>query len=422
MLARILLLLLPLIITACDSNPQHLEPSGYIVRAPHSHTSFDTYLRESRQQVRGALQALAFQHSEMPFGPAYPLDAVVVMRSPYEFDTRDRCQSSQQAEGYLLIHGLSDSPYLLSAVARTLAESRPCALIRSVLLPGHGTAPGDSTLVARQEWQAAARYGVESFREQVSSLHIVGYSAGATLAIDYVASHPDDELITGLILLSPALGLPGSTVWLSPYLRWFTRWLGIEGEHDAAKYESFSLHAGAEFYLLIRSLRWQRMPALRIPVLMVASGDDATIDVSAADAFFCSKVSRTGSRLIWYQASAVSRAVPSDCAGTVRVEIADEASRLLSLSHVGITLPASDPHYGLDANYRQCLHYTRDSEQWQRCQFDDQTSVYGERSLLGADGLVDGYQLRRATFNPEFDTMMAQLLCFVDVQCQREQI
>jgi len=419
MLARLLLAGLLVGVTGCDSNPQHLEPSGFVVTAPQSQISFDSYLSDSRQQIRSALQSLAFRDGEMPFGPAYSLETVVNMRAPYEIDTRAACQPAQAAEGYLLIHGLSDSPYLLSELAKRLAEGRPCALVRSVLLPGHSTAPGDSTLVSRQEWQAITRYGVESFREQVATLHIIGYSAGATLAVDYLASYPEDNLIKGLILLSPALGLPGSTIWLSPYLRWFTRWLGIEGEHDAAKYESFSIHAGAEFYLLIRSLRWTRMPELAVPVLMVASGDDATIDVSAAEAFFCSKATVTGSQLIWYQATAMSRALPTDCVGTERIEIADAENRLLSLSHVGITLPASDPHYGRDANYRQCLHYTRDSESWLGCPRDDQAPVYGERTLLGEDGLVDGLQLRRATFNPDFDNMMAKLLCFVDATCQR---
>lgn len=407
------------VLVACDSGePRYLEVSGYAAGSPAPDVAFDEYLTQTRTQVHNAVSRVFFDSTDFPFGPDYPLERVVDMRSPYQLLPSPDCGTELSGTGFLLIHGLSDSPYLLSAVARRLADQNPCALIRSVLLPGHGTVPGDALEMHRREWQQVTRYGINSFRNEVEELYIVGYSAGATLAVQYVDQHRDDELVKGLILLSPAMGLPRSTVWLSPYVRWFTRWLGIEQERDAAKYESFAINAGAEFYLLIRDMRWQRMQPLTIPVFMAVSGDDATVDASASRHFFCSKTPPEQRHLIWYQSQAGS---DEACSGTETVTANVPQMRLVSSSHVGITLPADDPHYGLDGSYRQCLHYLGEDSvehagRYQQCWSVDEMTVYGERNLM-TDGLYQGQLLRRATFNPFFDDMMASVQCFVEAGC-----
>lgn len=405
------------LLSACGENPPHLQPSGHAVTAPAADTRFEHYLSSTRDTLQQALDVVYERAGGLPFGEDYPLQRTLEMRSPYEIREAPLCEAEAPRTGYLLIHGLTDSPYLLSAVARSLAGRSPCSVVRSVLLPGHGTVPGDSLDVHRDEWRQITRYGVDSFRGRVNELYLVGYSAGATLAVEYADQHRDDELLAGLVLLSPAMALPDATVRLAPYVRWFRNWLGVEQERDAAKYETLAINAGAEFYLLVRDLDWPAMQSLQLPVFMALSGADTTVDVNAAAEFFCAKTDAERRQLLWFSSINDSHQPLASCSGISVLPAVDADQRLVSISHVGVTMPAADPHYGRDGGYRQCLHYSPVPDRYQQCMADDADTVYGERSLL-VDGLFQGQLLRRATFNPAFPAMMQRIDCFLDGSCR----
>jgi len=406
-----------LMLGACSDMPDHLSPSGFPVTAPSATPAFQDYIADTREQLRQALEVVYQRDQLSPFGENYPLSRTLEMRSPFEISESPLCPQDSPRTGYLLLHGLTDSPYLLTAVARSLAGRSPCTVVRSVLLPGHGTVPGDSLDVHRDEWREITRYGVNSFQGRIDELYLVGYSAGATLAVEYADQHRDESLLAGLILLSPAFGFPDASVALSPYLRWFTRWLGPQQEQDAAKYETLAINAGAEFYLLVQELNLPAMPVLNLPVFMVVSGADSTVDVAAAEEFFCEKVSEGQRQLVWYSSINNSELPTLGCSGIKVESVSEERFRLVSLSHVGLTMPANDPHYGADAGYRQCLHYSDNAERMLTCNNDDIRTVYGERSLLD-EGLYNGRLMRRATFNPLFAVMMQQVDCFFSETCE----
>lgn len=411
-----------LFLSACSEMPEHLAPTGFAVKAPaESVSSFDQYLAETRQQLQQALGRVYDRAGGAPFGEDYPLARTLNMRAPYEIRNTSACTADSTTTGYLLVHGLTDSPYLLSSLARALAERSACSVVRSVLLPGHGTAPGDALDVHRDEWRQVVGFGVNSFRGDVDELVLVGYSAGVPLLVEYADNHRDDALLSSLILLSPALGLPDSLTWLSPYVRWFINWLGVEQEGDAAKYETLPVNAGAELYKQIRELNWPQMAALELPVLMVISGPDTTVDVFAAEQFFCEKAPVSRRQLIWFPAADGSHRSQLGCSGTLEQSVVDAQWRTVSVSHVGVTTPATDSHYGQDAGYRHCLHYRQNQDRYQQCLIDDNNTVYGERNLL-VDGLFEGRLLRRATFNPAFDSMMARIECFLSDQCAATEV
>ncbi len=415
-LSHCTILLATLLLGACGKMPEHLAPSGHAIVAPSASSSFESYVADTREQLRRALEVVYQRADQAPFGDNYPLSRTLEMRAPYEIREDAQCAQDSPKTGYLLLHGLTDSPYLLSAVARSLAGRSPCSVVRSVLLPGHGTVPGDSLEVHRDDWRNITQFGVNSFRDRVDQLYLVGYSAGATLAVEFADQNRHDDLLAGLMLLSPALALPDATVALSPYVRWFMRWLGAEQERDAAKYETLAINAGAEFYLMVRDMNWPAMKPLELPVFMVVSGADTTVDVSAAEQFFCEKLPVGRRELIWYSSLGDGHFPETGCPG-IRVQTsADQRFRLISTSHVGVTMPADDPHYGLDAGYRQCLHYADNPEQKSECLNNDTATVYGERSLL-TEGFFQDKLLRRATFNPAFSEMMSRADCFFSGNC-----
>ena len=397
------------------------EPSGQEAWVPTPDGTFAEYVSRNEERLRTVLQQSYYAINPRPFGPDYPLERVLQMRAPYELlpDSQRCAQGSAlpgSGMGFLLIHGLTDSPYLLRGMAASLTGRYPCAIVRGVLLPGHGTRPGDSLEMRHEDWLRVTEFGVDSFRGQVHSLYMVGFSTGTSLSARYVDAHRDDALVKGLIMLSPALAARSSSAYLAPYLRWFSDWLGVETEHDAARYESFSVNAGAEFYLLTRDLSDPEFAPLPVPVFMAGSGDDTTVNIEAAREFFCSKTPVGPSRMLWYSAQATSSEPAALCPGLQVLPAEAPDQRVFSLSHTSISVPPQDPHYGFEGAYSICLHYGDGSVDFNSCVNDDSQTVYGERNL-GSAGRYEGKLVRRGSFNPHYAQMFEAIACFIDGDC-----
>ena len=95
-------------------------------------------------------------------------------------------QTSSPRGGVLLLHGMSDSPYSLRAIGQALNERGYWVV--GLRMPGHGTAPSGLRTVRNDDLAAAVKLGADHVVSRVGSrpMHIVGYSTGATLAVDYV--------------------------------------------------------------------------------------------------------------------------------------------------------------------------------------------------------------------------------------------
>jgi alpha-beta hydrolase superfamily lysophospholipase len=76
--------------------------------------------------------------------------------------------------------------------------------------PGHGTAPSGLRYVSWQDMAAAVKLGMRHLSRKLGSkpLHIIGYSTGASLALDYALEALEDGELpapSGLVLISPAI-------------------------------------------------------------------------------------------------------------------------------------------------------------------------------------------------------------------------
>ncbi len=69
-------------------------------------------------------------------------------------------------KGILLIHGLGDSPWTYRDLATKLAEQG--MLVRTVLLPGHGTKPADMIGVTSEDWNKAVQEQIDPVKERSS--------------------------------------------------------------------------------------------------------------------------------------------------------------------------------------------------------------------------------------------------------------
>ena len=389
-------------------------PSGLEAIVPSPDLPFQDYVDQNSARIRQVLARDYYALRDEPFGSDYEIDKAVAMRAPFQWQPSEAaCADAQPRTGFLLIHGLTDSPYLLSDVAASLRERYPCALQRGLLLPGHSTVPGDTLDMRFEDWMAVTEYGVNSFRTEVDALFMVGFSTGTSLSVRYVDAHRDDELIKGLIMLSPAIAARSRLAFLSPYVRWFSDWLSENAERDAGRYESFSMNAGAEFYELTSELSSASFSPISVPVFMAGSSADATVNMEAAREFFCTKTPRGARSMLWYQATGIDAPPQEECDGLLVLPGQSAAYRVVNLSHTSISMAPDNPHYGLDGDYSICLQYGDGSPDYTQCVNDDGQTVYGE-SGLGSDGRYEGKLIRRGSFNPHYAQMIEHIERFIE--------
>lgn len=416
----VVLVTLSTVILYWPGQDARFRPSPNPAYIPQAEDSFASYVEKNRLRIHEALSTYFYDLDPQPFGANYPIDLVVQMRSPYQLTPSNVECSQQQTKqlGFLLVHGLSDSPYLLKPLALSLQKNYPCALIRGLLSPGHSTVPGDLLNVSRSDWLSTFDWAVSGFKSEVDSLLIVGYSNGAALALNHLDRHRGETLIKGLISLSPGLNAKDERAFLSPYIKYFAPWINKDVDTDAVKYQSFPMNAAAEFYRLGMPLIDASFSPLKTPLLMFVSSDDSTVDNQTSVDFFCKNSSlasheNSASKLIWYQSAYTQKIPLRSCAG-LNIRMIDNSNpRFISSSHVSLSMPEDDVHYGVNG-YAVCLAYKDDAQRFSECVHNDSATVYAENNLADDGGLLQGKLVRRSTFNPAYDAMLEDIRVFIN--------
>jgi alpha-beta hydrolase superfamily lysophospholipase len=201
--------------------------------------------------------------------------------------------------GVLLLHGMSDSPYSLRALGKTLNQ-RGYQIV-GLRLPGHGTAPSGLRYVSWQDMAATVELAMEHLVKSLGSkpIHMIGYSTGAPLALDFTLKAIEENQVAipaSLVLISPAIrvhptgAIAGfkNAMSVLPGLSGLA-YLNIMDEFDPYKYNSFATNAGAQVHRITRNVN-QRMQVLAQdsaavdklpPILVLKSTVDSTVTTDA---------------------------------------------------------------------------------------------------------------------------------------------
>jgi hypothetical protein len=243
----------------------------------------------------------------------------------------------------LLLHGLSDSPYSMRALAGIFAE-RGWHVV-ALRLPGHGTAPSAMTLVSWEDWAAAVRMAAKDLRAKVGAdvpLVIAGYSTGAALAVEYSLSALQGEALprpAGLVLLSPAIGVSPAAafaVWPGRIAHWTgwqkLAWTEFPPEYDPYKYNGFTANAGDQIYRLTQRIRGQ-VEALGAaggiagmpPLLAFQSVADATVSAPAVVQALFARLAPGGHALVAFDVNRDTEVEP-----LLNLSLSDAARGLLA--------------------------------------------------------------------------------------------
>ncbi|UCG71617.1 MAG: alpha/beta hydrolase [Chromatiales bacterium] len=360
--------------------------------------------------------------------------------------------------GVLLLHGMSDAPYSM----RTLGESLNARgyWVIGLRLPGHGTAPSGLLRVRWQDMAGAVELAARHLSERVGAapLHMVGYSNGAPLALNYTLDALDGEIApvpASLVLISPAIGLATGAGLASlkramaniPGLgRWI--WIDVQPEFDPYKYNSFATNAGAQVFALtqrvaerIASRADSGVAQVLPPVLVFKSTVDATTSTLAVVDNLLRHLRPNRHELVLYDINRFSRIVSvlTDDPGPLTSEFMNDATLpfavtlvtnhspqslavvaqrkppfsnglaaivdlgldwprdILSLSHVALPFPPDDPLYGREPPPDGSL-------------FLGQQAIQGERGLIR----IPASYFIRLRHNPFYEYQNARTLAWLE--------
>jgi len=274
-------------------------------------------------------------------------------------------------------------------------------LVRAILLPGHGTVPGDMAEVSSEDWRAATDYAIGVTRPLVDKLYLGGFSTGAALSVLYASEHPEE--INGLFLYSPCLKIKTEVAWLAEPVSNFKTWLKKQPDRDFARYESFALNSGAQIHRLTAEIKKKLVKEgrqLAIPTFIAMSMEDTTVDPAYTLAFFRHNLTSPSSRLLLFTATGE---LPVTDQRLIPLISRSTPANILSFSHLSITIPPDDPHYGIKGDYRNCLHYDNNSNEFNDCSSGDHNWL-GEKNK---ENLSKGI-LQRLTWNPLFRKMLEE--------------
>jgi esterase/lipase len=380
------------------------RPSGLNSRFNGGQLAFADYVALSRDMLNKAHSAPGVAN----------LKKIVDGNAPFELKPAAGFPVGQKRtyrRGVLLTHGLSDSPYFMRHLAAFFQQNG--FRIMAVLLPGHGTQPGDLLEISWREWAKAVAYGADRLAEEADEIYLAGYSAGAALS---VYQSLNDERVRGLFLFSPAFKVSPRAAYanLHKLYSWLipsAKWVDIKPDRDIYKYESFPKNAAAQMYALDKELG-ARLQAqqISIPVFAAASEDDATVNASATVEFIA-RVRNPSSKLVLYT---TDPAQPPPGIPQERIELVNSAvpeQHIISSAHTSIVLPGNDTHYGESGEYSNCVHYyPEEMEKYSVCLAHPGQILQGE---ITDENLKSGV-LRRLMFNPHFDALKASLRRFID--------
>ncbi|BFT30681.1 hypothetical protein D210916BOD24_18570 [Alteromonas sp. D210916BOD_24] len=421
------------------SDVSYLKKSGYALTPPSDVTiDFDEYVAQNKANIKAAMLN---RQDPAVFQGNYDLEDAVDLRAPYSINIDSAvCPKGVAGEdkGFLLIHGLTDSPYLMKGLAQSLRKAYPCSIIRAIVLPGHSTIPGDANhskdwddandhqLMTHKKWLESTNYGIRSFdkEEHVTSLYVLTFSTGAPLLINHVSKYEEPKL-KGAVFISAAVKAKSKAAFLAPVAQYLVPWSVVYPEEDAVRYETFSTHAAAEFYWLTKDLLndQYRFP---LPLFVAISADDNTVSAEAALSYFCA-AKTDNKKMIWYQYAKSEEPLDSFKLGRsacrddiIEREIGKNGFELpsyyKSFSHTALSVPESDPHYGINGAYRQCKNYFMDDklDLFTQCKDPKEHNYLIGETTKRFYNDNKGKLIRRGVYNPDYPFMEKQILSFID--------
>lgn len=386
--------LVALLLAGCSAADPLYRPAEHLYTAGPE-PDYDAYLTGARNHLEDYAIAI----------DGFERDRQIEWRMPFERAPAAGC-SDQETAGLLLIHGLADTPFLFRDLADRLASR--CVRVRAILLPGHGTRPGDLVTAESEQWFDVAAAHVRGFADEVDRLYVGGHSVGGAIATVLALEEP---AVQGLVAFAPAWELDGlrDVLWLGTLAEPFIDFIEREPEPNPVKYESLAVNTGDEMGEIlgrVQSALEARRSIDELPLLLVATEADSVIDLDYLQRTFRERFTHPESHMLvyrdtreprpqWWQPRRMSE----------RMAWLPE-HRIIEFSHQSLPVGPDNPLYGTDGLIRHCLEPNGASRE--ACLARDPDSIR-YAAYRGEEERTGRYLTARLTWNPHFDDMVARV-------------
>jgi len=364
------------LLTACSQ--AKLNPNYQVAGSlpSYSQDNFEQYINETREWL---LANRVFKTDD--------IEKELQANLPFEL-----IPQNPNGDAVLLVHGLGDSPYSFIDIAEHLASQG--YLVRTVLLPGHGSKSGDLMLPNLEDWQGVVHHHIELLKVKSNKLWLGGYSTGANLVTSEALN---DQSIAGLLLFSPAFKPEKSVVKWAGLASYFVTWADQDPEVNYIRYNSLPMHGAAVYYDTAAAVQKDLKDiTYNKPVFMMMSEGDRVIDRAFPTDVFEKQFVNSRNHLVWLGEEELSSAK------STRFSMDRPDLHIVNGSHMGLLYSPDNTEYGEKANITICNN-GQSEEQEKACEAGEDIwfSSYGWR--------VEGKTLARLTYNPYFEESMAEL-------------
>ncbi|NVD08432.1 alpha/beta hydrolase [Vibrio sp. JPW-9-11-11] len=365
--------LLSLSLSGCSSASQAPEYRAADALPNYAQPSFAAYIRDTQAWLEQHRIFLT-QDKSTELG----------LVTPQEFRPK-----KPNGQGVLLVHGLGDSPYSFIDIATHLAKQG--YLVRTILLPGHGSKVGDLQLPSYNDWQGTVKHHIQLLKQDTDSIWLGGYSTGANLVTEHAV---DDPSINGLLLFSPALQPLSGAVKYAKLASYFITWADQDPEDNPLRYNSLPMNAAAVYYQTSTQVRASLLgKTYDKPVFILMSEGDKVIDSQFVTEVFSTQMTHPASHLVWQGEK------ETGIARTTRFSMRLPELHISNGSHMGLLFSPDNPYYGRHGMHRICSNGQGDELEPKCSSSEVWYSAWGYRE--------EGKIHARLTFNPYFTQSMA---------------
>jgi esterase/lipase len=360
------------------------EPTGAEHRLLKSNTPFDEYINDARKMITQHRVDLNTDQASK----------IIEANAPFEW----RPYASERYErGILLIHGLYSCPFALRDIGAHFLKQG--YLVRAVLLPGHGTVPGDLLAVHRQDWLDTVANAISATSEIVDDFYICAHSMGASLAI--LQQHLAKNL-RAMMLIAPGLKPRNRKADLIKIIRLFTwiskkaKWYQISAQDNYTKYNSHSYNPSYQAYLLMKTAAKVKTD---LPLFLVASEDDETINTEYTIDYFQQQPNPRNTMILYCKNPSVKNNSPIEQRSSVYSE-----RNIIDFSHTCLSISPNNAYLGEHGKLLDFSHYHND---------EDQKNKAIRIGAITPNNLLH-HTMQRLSYNPDFDHMVQRFSGFIE--------
>ncbi len=366
-----------------------LEPSGNKLTLDSNQHSYADYINMTRRLISASRVDL--DH--------LPATTIIDSNAAYEL-TPDHTPTA----GVILIHGLYDSAFITRDFAEFLRQQG--LLVRGLLLPGHGTRPGDLLNVQLEEWHDVVRFAATDLRKTVDRLYLGGFSTGAALAIHHAAH---DNNIQGIFAFAPAFKINNPLEGLLDYTEYLCMvssqfaWLPFRQLcYDYTKYTDLAMNGGKQVRRLTKQLQHlQHNHTLAIPHFVVVAEDDEVVATSDTLRYF-NGLQTDNKRLLIYR-----REVKHDLGEHIHeYSSVYPQQHIIDFSHQSLITSIDNRHYGRTGDFQAARLQALQQQNPTLCAAD---LFYGALSPKN----YNKANLLQLTYNPDFAELCQQAKIFI---------